>query len=371
VADNTTVDSAPRALKFYLVGQDHVYSMNSREAGQSERQKIEQDYADNLAAYQAEYKRVLESGDDPVAAAQDLDVALQSAAADRDARLAGLYATADDLRLQHPELQVDGDAPYQVVAVRSHEEDSTPVFDSYTVYAPWPGYTVEEYPYGWRYGVVYNPVRFRSTYDGWHRSFVASGRAFTGLRSHSGRVEPDLIVRRSGARYGLRSVSSSKYARSRAGSRYGSVLPHTPSRYNTLGRTTGTGRNRYLSGQSGAGASRYSHTLGNGTSGARKYASPDARSRYYRGPSSQSMPGSSKYSPPSRPDSRYNRGVDGAVGNGAARESQPASGTSRYNRGSNQTRSMPSGTFGGARSPSRGQSDSRTRGGGSQRGKSR
>jgi hypothetical protein len=333
---NTSSFPAVRALKYYLVGQNHVYKLDGPEAKQPERQKIEQDYADNVAAYQGEYKRVLENGEDPVAAADDLKVALQNAAVDRDDKLSDLYPTADELRQDHPELQVDGDAPYQVVEVNYHQVDSTPVVDNYVVYAPWPVYVVDEHPYGWQYWVAYKPDEFHNAYAGWHRSFVASGRAFCGLRSHYGRVEPDLVVRKSGPKYGLRSVPISRYARVGGTGRYQTMLPHSPSRYETLGSGLRNPNNRYLPGYTGTGPSRYSHVLGpTQPGGASKYSRPQDGnpSRYNRGTAPVNSPPGGRYMPsnPGGP-SRYNRGT-----------TSPRSGTSGGYGGTRQSTRPPSG----------------------------
>ncbi len=407
VAMNTGSDTSQRALKFYLVGQEHVYSMDSKDAHLSERQGIELDYAENVANIQADYKKALESGADPAGAAEDLTSSLQKAASERDGKLGELYTPADDQRDAHPELVVQGDAPYQVVEVKYHGSAVAPVFDSYQVHAPWPGYVVEDRPYGWRYGVVYTPDTFRTTYRTWHREFVASGRTFSGLRGHSGHVEADLVVQGPG-RYGLHSMAGRNIVRSGAASpgRYGSSSTTAASHYGrsatrTSGTSSGYGRasgtsssisgSKYTKsarvGSSGygsakssttAGSSRYSSKLGTGnstygrgnstvrTSASNRYgaSTSSASDRYSHGKTSTSgttrlSGGTRGYSGAARtPDRSSGYGVGSTRPSGGSMRSNPSS--SRPSGGS-FSGGRTGGSFGGSRPATRGTSNGSAR----------
>lgn len=344
VASNASAPPA-RAMKFFLVGQNHVFSLNAPDAKQRQRATIEQDYADNVAAYQAEYKRVIENGEDPVAAAEDLRTALRNAASDRDQRLAGLYQEADEYRRQQPELKVEGDAPYQVVGVNYDVRDSSSVVDSYVVYAPWPGYVSDEVPYGWQYGVVYSPAEFRQAYTGWHRTFVASGRAFCGLWGRSGAVQPDLVVRASGPRYGLNSVAESKYAHPRPASKYLHTLPHSQARYGSLGSGIQHTESTFGTGSLQKGPSRYSHDLGGrpATIGGAGTTGQDLKYRHDFGLASPSP--SRRGLPPIVGTSKYNRGMNPPPNSGKSKYEKAApSGESRYRRGSTGSGTRPLGS---------------------------
>jgi hypothetical protein len=215
--------------------------------------------------------------------------------------------------------------------------ESAPVVDSYVVYAPWPGYIPDENPYGWHYGVRYSPTEFRSAYSGWHRSFVASGRAFCGLRSHYGAVQSDLIVQSDGPRFGLRSVSPSKYSRTAGAGHYNTTLPHSPSRYPTLGSGLRFGSSRYSPSSRATGTSRYRTSFGTPTvsGGQSPTTSGELGYRHSFGSATPST-GGSKYSRSFGSPTNPSKDGFGAPTNG-----------SRYQRGSSSSGSY--GTHGGSR----------------------
>lgn len=173
---------------YYLVGLRHVYSIGpNRDAHWRERQAIEENYADKVAQYQDEYNQRLANGGDPAQESDLLNQGLNDLAQQRDRQLSEYFELRDDIREQHPELQVDGDGPYQVMGINYHRRSNLLVFDNFCVYAPWPGYVVVNRPYGWSYGVVYNPYQFTQVYVGWHRNYISMGRpAFFGFVGHGG-----------------------------------------------------------------------------------------------------------------------------------------------------------------------------------------
>lgn len=310
--------SSPRALKF-LVGERHIYSLgDSVDSHQAERQKIEQDYADEVAACQAEYQKALDAGGQSDGESENLKNALDDLAAKRDNELSQLYENADAQLDTYPMLKVDGDGPYQVVEMKPHLKDEVVVYDTFVVHPPWPGYVVVDQPYGWAYGVEYNPYRFRNSYLSWHSHYVSLGRpAFVGFYGHSGPVRIDGLTRSSRGGFVMRN-STSGASRTTTPSRYGS--PRTTSRYGGNGTsprlgtssTTSTGSkygryggglNRYVPGSTGptrtstgtygapkrySGSSGYSRPSGESTA-------PKSTSRYGGGASSSRPTGSSNY----------------------------------------------------------------------------
>ena len=118
-------------------------------------------------------------------------VTLALLANDRDSSLGAIFDVRDDIRESHPELQIQGDGPYQVMGIDYHMNHNVMVFDDFSVYAPWPGYVVVGAPYGgWAYGRVYQPGIFFNLYLGWHSNYVSIGAPvfFGGFYGHAGYV---------------------------------------------------------------------------------------------------------------------------------------------------------------------------------------
>ena len=170
---------------YFLVGSRHVYRIGvDPYALVDQRQKIEQDYADQVAADQDLFNKALADGSDPQKESDDLNAALDDLAKERDEALGALYANGDEERPRHPELQINCDGPYQVIGVELHTTSGVEVFQAVFVLAPWPAYVPVEQPFGWQYGVHYRPFAFHKTYSDW---YVAHGRpAFAGFSGHAG-----------------------------------------------------------------------------------------------------------------------------------------------------------------------------------------
>jgi len=182
---------------YFLVGTRHVYRIGTYQyANVDQRKAIEQDYADQVAQDEEQYNKALADGANPDTESANLNAALEDLAAKRDEQLGSIFERVDYERVRHPELQIDGDGPYQVMGINFHWRGSVEVFDNFVVYAPWPGYIVVGHPYGWAFGVVYNPFAFHHIYLGWHDSYIRLGRpAFVGFYGHHGPVRVGGIMR--------------------------------------------------------------------------------------------------------------------------------------------------------------------------------
>ena len=162
---------------YFLVGTRHIYRIGHYQYDHvAERRQIEQDYADQVASDQAQYDQAIQSGTNPDEAGPQFNQDLADLATKRDQQLGALYENVDYERERHPELQIEGDGPYQVMAINFHWRGDFEVFENFYVYAPWPGYVVVDRPYGWTYGVVYRPSVFISVYGGWHTHYISEGR---------------------------------------------------------------------------------------------------------------------------------------------------------------------------------------------------
>lgn len=175
---------------FFLVGVRHVYRIGpDMYAHLPERQKIEQDYADQVAADRDQYNKAIAQGANPDSEAPQFNSALNDLAVQRDRQLGAIFEIADYERARHPELRIDGDGPYQVIGIHFHVHAGVEFFDNFSVFAPWPGYVAVGHPYGWSYGVIYDPFAFHHLYVGWHTHFVSIGSpAFVGLVGFRGPV---------------------------------------------------------------------------------------------------------------------------------------------------------------------------------------
>ena len=189
-----TAAHADRA--YFLVGMRHIYRIGaSRHAGMQERQRIEQDYADQVAADQEQFNKAVAEGADPKEESPRLNAALDDLADQRDKELSTIYPNADWVRQRQPELVVESDGPYQVVGVNFHMEGGYSKFDSYTIYKPWPDYPIDENPYGWRYNIAYTPSGLRAKYLEWSGRFAPEERpVFVGLYGASAPVVYEIRV---------------------------------------------------------------------------------------------------------------------------------------------------------------------------------
>jgi len=179
------IPSAANASVYFLVGSRHVYRIGtSPYIAVTERQGIEQTYADEVNDAQARYDERIKAGDDPQVVGDELNLALDAAANRRDESLASLYQPDDAVRVSHPELVIDGDGPYQVIGVQT----AGPVWSNFVVYRPWPSYVVVDAPYGWVYGRPYSPFAFHQAYSVWFSTWSGHGGAYVGLYGHHGFV---------------------------------------------------------------------------------------------------------------------------------------------------------------------------------------
>jgi len=205
---------------YLLVGSRHIYKIGTFEYANVEaRQKIEQDYADQVAADQEQFNKAVADGANPAEEGANLNAALDELAIERDKELSEIYRNADYEMVRHPELRIEGDGPYQVMAINYHWLGSVEVFDDFRVYAPWNGYVVVDRPYGWEYGRVYRPYEFRTVYSGWHGRWVAGGRyAFVGMYGRGGYIRYNIDRRyrfeREVGRHHLRAEDRTRYFKS-------------------------------------------------------------------------------------------------------------------------------------------------------------
>ena len=360
---------------YFLVGMRHVYRIGTdMYAHVSERERIEQDYADQVAADNDEYNKAIASGADATKETADLNNALDDLATERDQKLGAIYELADFERDRHPELRIDADGPYQVVGVNFHRHADIEVFDNYVVYAPWPGYVVVDPPYGWAYGVVYSPFAFLDIYLGWHSHWFGLGcPAFVGFYGHFGPVFVGGFSRGPGGRLerglgggqgrgGLGRVlgnGGSRYSRTASGTGY----TRSTSRYNSGSFGAGRTTTRYNSGGTG---SRYGRTGSTSRYNSGSFGASRSTSRYnsggYRGRSSSSRYNSGGYSS-GRSTSRYTSGRStsgyssgrssgGYSRSGAGYNSGRSSSGSSYGRSSGGGYSHSNSSFGSGRSSS-------------------
>lgn len=334
---------------YFLVGTRHVFRIGTYQyAHVDEREKIEQDYADQIASDQDIYKKAVADGADPAQESANLNAALDDLSNERDKELGSIYENADYERVRHPELQIQGDGPYQVMGINFHWHGDIEVFDDFYVYAPWPGYVVVGYPYGWRYGVPYTPYAFHHAYSVWYGGYVAIGRpAFVGIVGSAGPISFSIGIGGGGPafvrQYGVRAPGfarssyfhgtgslhdrtmnhvignggpsrvlpggSSRYGKGSTGSHYGHTGTSNPS---GLGGTSGSRYNHNFSNTPGGGgassSSRYGHT-GSGTSGG---GGSFSGSRYSH--TSTEVPGRTGTSS----GSRFNHTNSGASGGGGS-----------------------------------------------------
>jgi hypothetical protein len=174
---------------YFLVGVRHVYKIGAApDLHLAEREDIEKTYADGVASDQATYQQHVAGGADAATEKQARDGDLDELAADRDKSLGAIFELRDDVRARHPELQIQGDGPYQVMGIDFHRNANVVVFDAFTVFAPWPGYVVVGEPYGgWIYGRPYAPGIFLNLYVGWHAQFGGT-RFYGGFYGHNGPI---------------------------------------------------------------------------------------------------------------------------------------------------------------------------------------
>jgi len=243
-----TIANADRV--YFLVGTRHIYRIGHFQYDHlDDRRQIEQQYADQVASDENTYNTAIQGGADPDVEGPQLNQALADLSTDRDNRLGAIFENVDYERVRHPELQIEGEGPYQVMAINFHWRGDFEVFDNFYVYAPWPGYVVVGRPYGWAYGVSYTPGVFVSVYTGWHQTYIAAGRPpFVGIVGVAGPIQVSVFARapgggfirgnanfRGGSRPGFNSGAPSRYGKpAGAPSRYGNPGA-APSRYGNAG----------------------------------------------------------------------------------------------------------------------------------------
>ena len=171
---------------YYLVGVRHVYLIGpNRDLQLPRREEIEKNYADDVAADQATYQQHVAAGADKTQESILFNNALEDDAVQRDQKLGAIFEQRDDLRADHPQLQIRVDGPYQVVGIEQHWYHGALIFDHFAVFAPWPGYiAVGGYYGGWQWGLWYTPGLFVSTYGGWYGHYRSV--PFFGFYGHHG-----------------------------------------------------------------------------------------------------------------------------------------------------------------------------------------
>jgi|GEM_PF-3964676 len=178
---------------YALVGPGHTFALDSPDSHEADRQRIEQTYADMIREAKADFDRRIDQGNDVGAETDSLNERLEELAKERDEQLEGYFPLRNDLRAKYPELKIEGQGPYQVVALDTVARGETRTVQKVVVHAPWSGYPAYEHPYGWSYGIPYSPTEFRQVYLNWHHRYVATGaRAYPHLIGRSGRVNVDI-----------------------------------------------------------------------------------------------------------------------------------------------------------------------------------
>ena len=274
--------SAQADTIYYLVGTRHVYLIgHDRYAHVDERKVIEQNYADAVAHDQDEYNKAIDGGADPAAETPEFNKALEDLALERDNQLADLYERADYERIRHPELQIEGDGPYQVMGINYHMLGGFQIFDSYVVYAPWPEYVVEDRPYGWTYDVVYTPTVFVNVYLSWHRAYIEAGRPpFVGFVGRRGPIGGSSVFRNSNGYYMPRHTGTVVFGRPFGADRSASGAGIGVSRYQGRSKySRSSGSSRYQPGSSHYSGSNGSRSLF-ATSSSRRNDSRSVTSHY-------------------------------------------------------------------------------------------
>ncbi len=200
-----------RAMKMcVLVGPNHAYDIGETDTKSEQRAQIEKQYADEIAADLKLCDEAVANGDDSGQPEEKLKTDLEEAARSRDSQIANLYNSPQDIRDAHPELQVEGDGPYQVVEVTYHAQpkQQVPVFEEFVVVAPWSGYVSVDIPFGWQYGQHYHRDDFRGRYSAWRGSHIGPGRpVFHGLIGFNGAISAGSITRTAGGGIAYRSTS--------------------------------------------------------------------------------------------------------------------------------------------------------------------
>jgi len=256
---------------YALVGPGHTFALDSPDSHEADRQRIEQTYADMIRDAKDDFDRRIDQGNDAAAETDSLNERLAELAKERDEQLEGYFPLRNDLRAKYPELRIDGQGPYQVVALDTIARGETRTVQKVVVHAPWSGYPAYERPYGWSYGVPYSPTEFRQVYLNWHRRYVAAGaRAYPHLIGRSGRINVDI---RLGAdrRFVVNAPSSSPAwggaARPTTRSSFGGSRPSFGSERPSFGGSRpsyGSERAPYPSaGAGGYGRSGFSHSAPN------------------------------------------------------------------------------------------------------------
>ena len=196
-SESGSSESGVRAMKLCLVlGASHVYKVDPTDAHRDQRKQIEQAYADGVASKRDKYSLTFKSGPARRSEEVRLKRELEELAAERERRLGEIYPTADELKVKHPELEVENCGPCPVVQFSAREDGVPDPNEDFVVVEPWPGYKPGTSAYGWTYGRHYRPDDFQDQYQRWHASHVGTGHpVFYGLQGRSGPVAADEIRR--------------------------------------------------------------------------------------------------------------------------------------------------------------------------------
>lgn len=159
------VAKASASTEYYLVGLRHVYMFDVwPDPYKSDRQSVEETYSGALIAAQQQYdtdmasirsEEATDNGNihqvDRDAVQQNLEQDIADAADARDDALSQMYVQCDYVRDAHPELAVDQDGAYEVIALEVDEDGEVAQI---TFYRPYHTY-LEVCPFGWTYGHGY------------------------------------------------------------------------------------------------------------------------------------------------------------------------------------------------------------------------
>jgi hypothetical protein len=190
----------------FLVGLRHVYDIPAwPDPSSAQRARIEERYAQAVGMAQSEYDQAMtdvagaEADDKGSVHQADRDSAqfhcessIEAAAENRDAALGQLYPVDDQILTQYPDLAVDADGPYQVLALDLRSGAGVYDVTFLQPYADFPGPP----PFGWTYGTPYSWFQYTTVVTSWRKRWRTHGRPpFIGLYSAGRLVELHMSVR--------------------------------------------------------------------------------------------------------------------------------------------------------------------------------
>ena len=199
---------AQAARHYYLVGLRHVYKIPVYpDPHELDRQTIEETYSAAVIKAQNQYDADMNSIADEEAKdngtvhqsdrdAVQLNIEQDTAdAADaRDSSLGLIYVLDDNARVKHPELTVEQDGPYRVMAI---DTNASHVFVDVCFFNPYP-LCVEVCPFGWGYGRIYPFATLGIAVRGWHATWLSLGcPIFAGICFGGHPIEIYMPLRRS------------------------------------------------------------------------------------------------------------------------------------------------------------------------------